>query len=140
VHQIARTCLLLALTGCATTGTPRSGSPVTLEYALSELPGPGLCRVAGGPDRSCRGIAYTAPRGSRVLYRVRGESNLLAVCYMHRVHRGTVYGVDVFDVYKRWLVEALLTARDEPVAGDCDEVVRARRSPTRTPADTAGRS
>ena len=122
-RHLVRASLLLTLAGCAGPSAQRATSPVTLDYALTELPDAGLCRIEGGPNRSCRGISYMAPAGSRILYRLRGESNLVAVCYMDRTYQGKVYGIDLYDAYKRWLVLALLTAYEEPQVGDCDEIV-----------------
>jgi len=110
-------------------------SPTTLGIQRSSLPAPGLCRVVGSSQesRSCEGIANVAREGSRVLYRMKDPSHVVVICYMHPSLRRFVYGIDVFNANNQRLLDVLLRADDEPIEGDCDQLV-AGRTIQRVPA------
>ncbi len=103
-------------------------SPTTLGIPRSSLPAPGLCRVVGSSQqsRSCEGIANVAPEGSRVLYRMEDPSYVVVICYMHPSLRRLVYGIDVFNANNQRLLDVLLRADDNPIEGDCDQLVAGR--------------
>ena len=107
-------------------------SPTRLGMQRSSLPAPGLCRVIGSAQdsRSCEGIANVAPEGSRVLYRMEDPSYVVVVCYMHPALRRFVYGIDVFNANNQRLLDVLLRADDEPIEGDCDDLVAGTPHPT----------
>lgn len=107
---------------------PQYPSPTRLNISRSELPPPGLCRVIGSAqrERACEGIANVAPEGSRVLYRFRDPSYVVVICYMHPTQRRLVYGIDVFNANNQRLLDVLLRADDEPLEGDCDQLVQGR--------------
>lgn len=107
---------------------PQYPSPTRLGISRSALPAPGLCRILGAAQqsRTCEGIAYVAPEGSQVLYRMKDPSHVVVVCYMHRSRRGFVFGIDVFNANNQRLLDVLLRADDPPIEGDCDKLVAGR--------------
>ncbi len=119
--------VMVLAAACSANRADEYPSPVRLGFERDELPAPGLCRIVGQAQRSCEGIALTAPQGSRILYRMKDDSRLVVLCYMHPGERGLIYGIDVFDVLNQRLVDVVLRADDEPIRADCDQAVAGRR-------------
>ena len=121
--------LLVAGWACSSgSNEPQYPSPTRLGIPRSSLPTPGFCRVIGAAQesRSCEGIANVAPLGSRVLYRMKDPSHVVVICYMHISRWRVVYGIDVFNANNQRLLDVLLRADDEPLEGDCDQLVAGR--------------
>ena len=87
-----------------------------LGVSTSEIPPPGLCRTmgVGGMSRSCEGVEYVAPQGSRLLYRPNDGSRRVVVCYMHSSNVGEIIGVDVFNINTGRLIETIMRVNDTP--------------------------
>ena len=92
---------VVALAACG--GPPAEGestSPMTLDLPRNQIPTPGNCRIVspGQFNRTCEGIEFAAPVGTRVLYRPDDGSRRVVVCYMHTSHQAEIIGVDVFNM------------------------------------------
>lgn len=115
--------LLLGATACGSSGQQGGTAnlaPVRLEYPRSELPSPGLCRIAErGLTRSCDGIEREARTGQTILYRPRDGTRRVVVCYLHRSNIGQIEGIDVFDIDTRDLIEVVQRRGDPPPRGGC---------------------
>ena len=121
--------VVVALAASACAARPSEfPSPVRLEVARSQLPGPGLCRILDGAfqARGCEGIGWVAPRGARVAYRPAGGSRTVVICYMDPGERGVIIGIDVFNIDNQRLLDVLLSFDDEHIMGDCDDAVAGR--------------
>jgi hypothetical protein len=119
---------VLWLPGCGGGGQQQQGTatlaPVRLEYPRSEIPSPGLCRIAErGLTRSCNGIENEAQTGQTILFRPRDGTRRVVVCYLHRSNRGQIEGIDVFDIDTRDLVEVVQRRGDPAPPGGCQEAL-----------------
>jgi hypothetical protein len=107
----------LVVAACGAGGSGGSGAPIELSISQGELPSPGLCRVWVSDQsdsqqplaRGCDGIEWTAPLGSRVLYRPDDGSREVHVKYMSRATRGLVTGIDAFSIDTLRLIRVIMT-------------------------------
>jgi hypothetical protein len=108
--------MCLAVLACGGAVSGDSVAPIMLGIPKDELPSPGLCRVwvsgqatAMQPlPRSCDGIEWTAPLGSRVLYRPDDGSREVHVKYMSRATTGLVTGIDAFSIDTLRLIRVIM--------------------------------
>lgn len=109
-------------TACAPGGSAGGVLGIQLDVPRSAIPGTGLCRIwLSGVSNSqqpiaqgCDGIEYSAPLGSRVLYRPGDGSREVHVSYMSRATPGWVTGIDAFSIDTMRLVRVILPYVGEP--------------------------
>lgn len=107
---------------CASGGHDQGVLGIQLNVPRSAIPGTGLCRIwlTGVPTsrqpmvQGCDGIEYSAPLGSRVLYRPDDGSREVHVSYMSRATPGWVTGIDAFSIDTMRLVRVILPYVGEP--------------------------
>lgn len=108
--------VMLAVVACGGAVSGDSVAPIMLRIPKDELPSPGLCRVwvSGQSNsmqplaRGCDGIEWTAPLGSRVLYRPDDGSREVHVKHMSRATPGLVTGVDAFSIDTLRLIRVIM--------------------------------
>jgi hypothetical protein len=106
----------LVVAACGAGGSGGSGAPIELSVPKGELPSPGLCRVWVSRQsdsqqplaRGCDGIEWTAPVGSRVLYRPDDGRREVHVKYMSRATHGLVTGIDAFSIDTLRLIRVIM--------------------------------
>ena len=106
---------------------PGYPSPVTLGISWGDLPPPGRCRawVSGLPasaqplSQGCDGIEYSAPPGSKIVYRPDDGTRRVVVCYLSPSEPRQIIGVDVFDMDSQRLLEVLQRYGEDPPEGGC---------------------
>jgi hypothetical protein len=89
----------LVVAACGAGGSGGSGAPIELSVPKGELPSPGL---------GCDGIEWTAPLGSRVLYRPDDGRREVHVKYMSRATHGLVTGIDAFSIDTLRLIRVIM--------------------------------
>jgi len=108
--------IMVAIVACGGAVSGDSVAPIMLRIPKDELPSPGLCRVWVSEQsnsmqplaRGCDGIEWTAPLGSRVLYRPDDGSREVHVKYMSRATPGLVTGVDAFSFDTLRLIRVIM--------------------------------
>lgn len=107
---------------CASGGSEEGVLGIRLDIPRSAMPGTGLCRIwlSGVPTsqqpmvQGCDGIEYSAPLGSRILYRPADGSREVHVSYMSRATPGWVTGIDAFSIDTMRLTRVILPYVGEP--------------------------
>ncbi len=112
---------LVVTAACAGGSSDGGVTPIELNVPKDQMPSPGLCRVWVSGEatarqplaRSCDGIEWTAPLGTRILYRPDDGSREVHVRYMSRSTPGFVTGIDAFDIDTMRLVRVIMSYRKE---------------------------
>jgi len=116
----------VGLAALAVPAQAQVGLPMPIRATQEDLPSTGLCRV-WIPDefeqprvRNCKGIEFTAPAGSFVLYRPRGK-RVVHLCGMSRSFVGVVDRIDAYNVDTLEQVAVILPfqRRDEGTTVEC---------------------
>ena len=117
---------IVALTAVAAPVRAQTGLPMPIDVERADLPRSGLCRVwipgefDQPPVRTCDGIELTAPMGSFILYRPRGQ-RVVHLCRMSSGIRGVVDGIEAFDIDRLQSVATILAfqRRNEENTVEC---------------------
>jgi hypothetical protein len=116
----------VGLAALAVPARAQVGLPMPISATQEDLPSTGLCRVWIPHEfeqpqvRTCKGIEFTAPEGSFILYRPRGK-RVVHLCGMSSGIHGVVDRIDAFDIDTMEEVAVILPfqKRDEETTVEC---------------------
>ena len=116
----------VGLAALAVPARAQIGLPMPIRVTKQDLPSPGLCRVWIPNEfeqpsvRTCKGIEFTAPEGSFILYRPRGK-RVVHLCGMSSGFVGVVDRIDAYDYDTLDQVAVILPfqRRDQETTVEC---------------------